>query len=335
MKSTTITFNNITHKPNITTNIPELKSEVVIEKYQQNDWEFTFEKSRISSSNELDQMVDALKLQGVPDIVYGKNTFKLTYNPNKFIFRINVRDSLSYCNFEKLNNTYMINYDKDNKRNPLESINVLPAEIKVKHAEFWKNKKIDNNTEIKILEKISDWTYSSPYKGTVVIQQEKKDINEDISINFDNIGIGKGKDTGPRVPFVEVTSEDIPVHNLGPNNEIKFYQELMLFEDELEDCGVSQSSVRFRVMGDCFFGLLRSYLRVDDVLIRVYDTRFYHEFGKNYILREFCWKESTYEELKKIGFKFNTEFNMNPKQSDIVNKDLNLKLTFKDKLYYK
>jgi len=47
------------------------------------------------------------------------------------------------------------------------------------------------------------------------------------------------------------------------------------------------SEFRFRVMNDCFFGLLRHYLRVDEVLIRVYDTRIYHEFDKNYILREF------------------------------------------------
>jgi len=47
-------------------------------------------------------------------------------------------------------------------------------------------------------------------------------------------------------------------------------------------------------MGDCWFALLRHYLRVDDVLIRIYDTRYYHEFGKNYILREFQVREDTY-----------------------------------------
>lgn len=50
----------------------------------------------------------------------------------------------------------------------------------------------------------------------------------------------------------------------------------MLFEDELGDNGLTTCEFRFRVMGDCFFGLLRSYLRVDDVLIRILDTRIYH-----------------------------------------------------------
>jgi type 2A phosphatase activator TIP41 len=40
-------------------------------------------------------------------------------------------------------------------------------------------------------------------------------------------------------------------------------------------------------MKDCYFGLLRHYIRVDDVVVRIFDTRIYHEFGKNYVLREF------------------------------------------------
>jgi hypothetical protein len=40
-------------------------------------------------------------------------------------------------------------------------------------------------------------------------------------------------------------------------------------------------------MKDCWFGLLRSYLRVDDVIVRIYDTRFFCDYSTNYILREF------------------------------------------------
>ena len=47
------------------------------------------------------------------------------------------------------------------------------------------------------------------------------------------------------------------------------------------------SQFRFRVMNDCFFGLLRCYLRVYEVMIIIYDTRIYHTFGTNFIIREF------------------------------------------------
>ncbi len=40
-------------------------------------------------------------------------------------------------------------------------------------------------------------------------------------------------------------------------------------------------------MADCFFGLLRNYIRVDDVIVRIYDTRIYHEFKDNFMIREF------------------------------------------------
>ena len=40
-------------------------------------------------------------------------------------------------------------------------------------------------------------------------------------------------------------------------------------------------------MDDCYFGLLRNYIRVDNVLVRILDTRIYHEFKDNFIIREF------------------------------------------------
>lgn len=62
------------------------------------------------------------------------------------------------------------------------------------------------------------------------------------------------------------------------------------------------SEFRFRTMKDCFFGLIRHYLRVDEVLIRIYDTRIYHDFAKNYILREFTAREDNYANIEKNGF---------------------------------
>jgi type 2A phosphatase activator TIP41 len=71
-----------------------------------------------------------------------------------------------------------------------------------------------------------------------------------------------------------------------------------LFEDEFGDKGYTRANVRYRVMDDCFFVLLRSYVRIDSVIVRILDTRLYHEFGSNRILRDFSHMEATYEELK-------------------------------------
>ena len=74
---------------------------------------------------------------------------------------------------------------------------------------------------------------------------------------------------------------------MGPENVIHHYGSLYLFECDLEDCGYTMSQVRFRVMSDSWFVLVRYYLRVDGMLVRLLDTRMYHEFGTNTILREF------------------------------------------------
>ena len=62
---------------------------------------------------------------------------------------------------------------------------------------------------------------------------------------------------------------------LGPDNPILYYGEIVLYEDELADRGFTKVYVRFRIMKDCYFALMRSYTRVDHVLVRILDTRIF------------------------------------------------------------
>lgn len=84
---------------------------------------------------------------------------------------------------------------------------------------------------------------------------------------------------------------------LGMDNPIKHYGEVIFFEDELGDKGFSKANVRYRIMENCFFILLRSYTRIDHVLVRILDTRIFHEFGANTIIRDFTHRESTYSQI--------------------------------------
>ena len=85
-------------------------------------------------------------------------------------------------------------------------------------------------------------------------------------------------------------------------------------------------------MKDCFFGLLRNYLRVDNVICRIIDTRIFHSFGDNYILRDFQVKENTFEEIKSKGFVFTSDFCLSHNQSDSISKSLDIVFEFKDKI---
>ena len=82
-------------------------------------------------------------------------------------------------------------------------------------------------------------------------------------------------------------------------------------------------------MKDCFFGLLRN------VICRSIDTRIFHKFGDNYIIRENVVREASYEEIRKKGFEFNSDFSLSHNQSDIVSQYLETVLSFKEKINFK
>jgi len=88
-------------------------------------------------------------------------------------------------------------------------------------------------------------------------------------------------------------------------------------------------------MGNCFLGLLRNYLRVDNVICRIIDTRIFHSFGENYILRDFQVKENTYDQIKAKGFVFTSDFSLSHVQSDSISKYLDVVFSCKDKILFK
>ena len=100
----------------------------------------------------------------------------------------------------------------------------------------------------------------------------------------------------------------IPVGMLGQDNPILHYGQVVLYEDEFADRGYSKAYVRFRVMKDCYFILLRSYIRIDHVIVRILDTRIFHKFTDNFLIRDFSHREATYNQLKHAGFQFGSDW---------------------------
>ncbi|XP_034476593.1 TIP41-like protein isoform X2 [Drosophila innubila] len=108
-----------------------------------------------------------------------------------------------------------------------------------------------------------DWTFTSTYQGT---------LNDKFRS--------------------EPTDQTLNKMKLMQRENILFYHDLTLYEDELHDHGISAMSVRIRVMPSGFFVLLRHFLRIDDVLIRMHDTRFHCEIENDYILKEYIHREA-------------------------------------------
>lgn len=165
-------------------------------------------------------------------------------------------------------------------------------------SKHWKNKQMPEDVDIDTTYKVeSDWTYTTPYKGTVVPDSKKLGERlKDYSLPDLNQG-GKWR--------IQKTEQPLPRDKLTQENPILTFQDIFLYESDLDDFGCAQYRVRFRVMADCAFALCRFYLRSDNTIVRIVDTRIYIEFGTGIVWRDFSVRENTCEELtKNKGFKF-------------------------------
>src|SRR5271169_3810590 len=93
---------------------------------------------------------------------------------------------------------------------------------------------------------------------------------------------------------------DLPLDKLRLPDPILFYDEVDLYEDELGDNGMSLLSLKLRVMPDRLLVLSRFFLRLDDVIFRVRDTRVYVEFETGRVMRDYSVMEAPYSKLKEV-----------------------------------
>uniref|UniRef100_A0A1B0APQ4 TIP41-like protein n=1 Tax=Glossina palpalis gambiensis TaxID=67801 RepID=A0A1B0APQ4_9MUSC len=141
--------------------------------------------------------------------------------------------------------------------------------LQVACAQEWKESRPETLVEEKF--KPFDWTFTTEYQGTV-----------------------------NKMFRIEKCEQKLNKFKLMQREKILFYHDLTLFEDELHDNGISSCSVKIRVMPSGFFILLRHFLRVDNVLLKMHDTRFHYEIENDYVFKEYTKREATYDELKKV-----------------------------------
>ncbi|KAL8060668.1 hypothetical protein ABFX02_02G040000 [Erythranthe guttata] len=159
--------------------------------------------------------------------------------------------------------------------------------VEVPAAAKWKFR--CNPTDQVILD--YDYTFTTPYCGAATVEN-----------NPESGGDPEKSSCNPRW---EDCQEQINIAALAAKEPILFYDEVILYEDELADNGVSLLTVKVRVMASGWFLLLRFWLRVDGVLMRLRDTRMHCTFKEGMepvILREICWREATFKALSSKGY---------------------------------
>ena len=190
--------------------------------------------------------------------------------------------------------------------------------VQVQYANEWK-KRVTESTQASKIETIKadhDWTFTTNYKGTYKClkrlckdnenenENERKEIENEVTVNADADGNAKKRMKESRLNKlrIETTEEKLNMELLKDETEpILWHDCVMLFEDELSDSGLSQLIVRIRVMPKCFLILCRCWMRCDNVIIRVNDTRIYHEYNKNYVIRNYQERQVKWDEMNQHG----------------------------------
>jgi len=260
-------------------------------------------------------------------MVFNKNLALLRNKVTGFCYFLTAKEAMKYINYD-YRDARLHSYTQS-PEGRVDGIDYIPTELKVKAAKDWAGKNLyDDGKPIEVMKVSSDWTFTTPYKGTITTYKSLLEHSEGLA-SPKPVEFEKGSFS------VQLTDEKIPLDRLTPQNPILFFQDVVFFEDELDDFGKVEVRIRFRCMEDCAFGLIRCYLRNDGVLVRSLDTRLFIDFNKDYVLREFTVKEATYDELQKKGFKLGSEFNTHEGQVDIVQPYLDTKLTVREKLSVK
>lgn len=220
------------------------------------DWSIYTQKGSILLLDELDRLSATRFDFPLPEMIFGHNLVRVVHDTSGACVEFNTLDALDALDAES---SLKVSYHQEwlsTRPRAQDSGARAPNGGPARGAG-------DRAGELESV-KPYDWTYTTKYRGTV---------------------------TGGEF---ESSAERIPLEKLTRPDPILFYDEAVLFEDELGDNGILMLLTKIRVMPLCLLLLCRLFLRVDDVAVRVRDTRVYVDFDTGAVLREHKVQEAPY-----------------------------------------
>ena len=169
--------------------------------------------------------------------------------------------------------------------------------VRVSVAEEWQASRAKDIGEgVQVVE--YDWTYTTDYTGTLLQRPGSTGGQEGVA-------------------FADTATHSVDRGMLLARDPILWYDDVPLFESEMDDNGVCQCSVKARVMPRCFLVLFRFFLRVDGVVVRLRETRLFAKWdapgagagagpgggggGPARLVREVKWASGDGERLAACG----------------------------------
>ena len=284
--------------------------------FEQSGWRFESESGPILNAHErktlTEQLAATSKLEvpALPEAIFGHNRLTLTHEASGQTFQFDVNGALS-------------SWVKHSNANGSGGLRVTSASLP-----SWKQVYAEQATVSAAIN--YDWTFSTDYCGTTTDHRESvkmvnsasQDATQTETTSFiessfctkveyeawlrsaTRTGTGTGtaeEEAAPRSPWRAHEGNGLDMAMLRRRDvPILHFVDLTLYEDDLGDNGDSRLRLRLRVMPRCFLVLLRHALRVDGVLIRHHDTRLFHRFGTNKVLRDHREAERPLQPLRKL-----------------------------------
>lgn len=249
--------------------------------HERGGWTFEADTRPLWTSDRIDDLTKERKLCKVPDMYCGDAALRFLHEESGVLVELSADDALRCCSWAGEGPGPL----QPRRQQLREAEGAGPAlgAVQCQFAGKWQPQ--HSNPDVKELDVTSDWTCFSPYWGSL--------YQTDTS--------GSSADKVLIQDAEEATDEVLPMDLLRQHDEIHWYQEVVFWEDELEDNGACRLSARVRVMPTFWFALLLCEMRVDNVLFREVATRLFCRFGSDHVLREWTWKEATYEALRGRG----------------------------------
>ncbi|KAM7185387.1 TIP41-like protein [Rhypophila sp. PSN 637] len=228
--------------------------------HTQSNFKISYRKLPILKAAPIEAMSVRLGIP-IPEMIFGDNLASITHLPTGWTISFTAEPALDQV-------------DKTGS-------NML----RVAYAKEWSSSREKTSAGISEVVKPYDWSYTTAYKGTESVIPPT--TNQD----------------SPKIlePTLQPSPSgaQIPLPLLQRRDPILFAQEVVLYESELDDNGISILSVKFRVMPKRMLLLSRLFMRLDNVLVRVRDTRIYVDFETDQVIREYTAREEHFEKVRQ------------------------------------
>ncbi|KAK1727353.1 hypothetical protein CaCOL14_006432 [Colletotrichum acutatum] len=238
--------------------------------HTQRNFRVASRKLPISKAGPIDDMTASLGIP-VPEMIFGDNLVSVSHVPTGWSIAFNAYDALDAV-------------DKTDKKM-----------LQVAYARDWSSSREKTSAGIKEVVKPYDWSYSTEYRGTL----EEPSAG---SATGAGAGVQQEDAQGNKNKLEETTTRMIPLELLKRRDPILFFDDVVLFESELDDNGISIVSVKVRVHEKRMLLLCRLFMRLDNVLVRIRDTRVYVDFETDEVIREYTAKEDSFDSVKRSLF---------------------------------